>query len=206
VPVSTYLNNPRFKERYQNDPNFLCSQERAAAFLYAQAMRVAGILLAVIGGYGGARQETTLKSLVAGAGQAAFEFYQSQFEGTSAPLQMACKGPDNLALSTGNLPRLKTLFIELLAEIRYWSKSLSVEWAEDHQRLGLPAARILLTFEGLVGQPQRIVGLFVRVMDSPFSAREPGAARPPECRRLWKGPEPTRTGLTNRGFRRSRRE
>ena len=147
MPVSTFRYSPSFVETYQNDQDFLSARERAGGFLYAHAMRVAGIILAVIGGCGGAREEASLKSVVAEADQAAVKFYQIRFDGTSDPLQLACEGPDNLALSTGNQPWLRTLFTELLTEIRYWSQSLSVQWAEDQKRLGMPAAKIELTFE-----------------------------------------------------------
>jgi hypothetical protein len=139
LPMST-LSDASLAERYQGDPDFFSGQKRAGEFLFAHTLRVAEILLALIGGYGGAKQPMSVGSLMAEADQARLKLHQR-------PLDLALRGPDGLVFSSGNLRRLRILFTELLTELRIWSESATIHWAEDGDRLGVPAAKIGIGFE-----------------------------------------------------------
>jgi hypothetical protein len=146
VPMSTFLNNPGYAEKYQHDPDLTGARTQAEEYLYERALRVGNALLATVGGNSGARKQAPLKSLVAQAGQDNVKFYRSQFRKVT-PMQLTCAGPDDLALSTGNLPRLRALVTEIFTDVLRWSKSLSVQWVEEREMLGVPMARIEFSFE-----------------------------------------------------------
>jgi hypothetical protein len=56
---------------------------------------------------------------------------------------MVCKGPDDLAFSTGNPQCLRILFSEILGTLGH----PSIQWAEDNKKLGVPAAKVEFSFD-----------------------------------------------------------
>jgi hypothetical protein len=140
VAVHPFLNDPSLAGRYQGDPDFLSGQKRAGEDLYRHALRVADILLAVVGGFSGERQTVSVGSLLTEADQAHRKLCQR-------PMQCAFQGPDGLLVSSTNLRRLRTLFMEVLTELRLWSESATIQWADAGDRLGAPAAKIQIGFE-----------------------------------------------------------
>ena len=147
-PLAAYLHDPAFVERHQHEAGFSEAREQAEHYLFERTLRVANVLLALVGGFGGATAEATLKSLVVEAAHANDGFYESQFRGSVDKMQLLCQGSDS-RLTTGNLPRLKTLFAEIFVDVRRWSRSASVLWAEDKKTLGVPAVKIEFGFEAL---------------------------------------------------------
>jgi hypothetical protein len=147
-PLAAYLHDPAFVERHQHEAGFSEAREQAQNYLFERTLRVANVLLALVGGFGGATAEATMKSLVVEAAHANDGFYESQFRGSVDRMQLICQGSDS-TLTTGNLPRLKTLFAEIFLGLRRWSRSASVLWAEDKTTLGVPAVKLEFGFEVL---------------------------------------------------------
>lgn len=147
-PLAAYLHDPAFVERHQHETGFSEAREQAEHYLFERTLRVANVLLALVGGFGGATAEATVKSLVVEAAHANDRFYESQFRGSVDKMQLLCQGSDS-RLTTGSLPRLKTLFAEIFVDVHRWSRSASVLWAEDKKTLGVPAVKIEFGFEAL---------------------------------------------------------
>jgi hypothetical protein len=146
VPLSAFRNDPGQLERAQNEPDWRDAQKGAAEYAIMRTTRVANALWAVRGGDGRyARETVSLGSSISEADEWNFKFQQSQFPHGVVPMELVCQGPD-LVFSTCNNSRVKSLFTEILVDVRTWSKSASIHWEEDHHTLGVPAARIELTF------------------------------------------------------------
>jgi hypothetical protein len=143
VPLDTHL---KLFEAHQSDPEFMANLKRAGDYTIKSVTRVCDVLLSVAVVSPDAREPVSLASLTA-------EAYQKLklYRGEKAPLQLVCKGPDDLAFSTGNLGRLRTLFTEILLDVDHPSNSVTVQWAEDHERLGVPTAKIEFATGGFNG-------------------------------------------------------
>jgi hypothetical protein len=143
VPLDTHL---KLFEAHQSDPEFMANLKRAGDYIIKSVTRVCDVLLSVAVVSPDAREPVSLASLTA-------EAYQKLklYRGEKAPLQLVCKGPDDLTFSTGNLGRLRTLFTEILLDVDHPSNSVTVQWAEDHERLGVPTAKIEFATGGFNG-------------------------------------------------------
>ncbi len=124
-------------DEHKSDPEFAARLKRAGDRIIKNVTRVGNVLLSVADLFPDEREPVSLASLTA-------EAYQKLklYQGEIAPLQLVCKGPDDLAFSTGNLGRLRTLFTEILMDVDHPSNSVTVQWAEDHERLGVPTAKV----------------------------------------------------------------
>ena len=144
VPLATHL---RLREEHQSDPEYLAKLERAGGYLVRNVIRVTNILASVLGASSHAslaRETVALASLVAEAYQR-----QQSYHGEVTPLQLICKGPDDLAFSTSRRSILTTIFTEILLDGYNPSNSVTVQWAEDHERLGVPTAKVEFSIEGV---------------------------------------------------------
>ena len=148
IPLSSYLQDPAFVARHRSEPGFAEAREQAEQYLFARALRVADALLALAGGFAGQRTEVAVKSLIVEAVEANDRYYASQFRDRASRMQLIYQGSDAV-VSTCNLLRLKTLLAEILVDVRRWSGSVSVLWAEDHKMLPAPALRIDFGFQEL---------------------------------------------------------
>ena len=96
-PLAAYLHDPAFVERHQHEAGFSEAREQAEHYLFERTLRVANVLLALVGGFGGATAEATVKSLVVEAAHANDGFYESQFRGSVDRMQLLCQGSDSTA-------------------------------------------------------------------------------------------------------------
>jgi hypothetical protein len=122
--------------------------ELSAEWLFRSAIRVGNILSSVAGWHSDGSANVSLASLITKAYQN-LKFYRWTPEG-GVPTQLVCKGPDDLAFSAGRLGRLVTLFDEILLDLNHPSKALTVQWAEDDKKLGVPTAKIEFAVAGVI--------------------------------------------------------
>jgi hypothetical protein len=148
IPLSSYLQDPAFVARHRNEIGFAEAREQAEQYLFARTLRVAEALLALAGGFGGEKVEVAIRSLIAEAVEANDRFYASQFRDSAGTMQLNYQGSESV-FTTCNLRRLKTLVAEILVDVRRWSRSVSVLWAEDRNMLQVPALKIEFCFQEL---------------------------------------------------------
>jgi hypothetical protein len=148
IPLSSYLKHPAVVARHAKEAGFAEAREQAEQYIFARTLRIADALLALVGGFGGERTEATVKSLIVEAVEANDRYHATQFQANAGKMQLIYQGSD-AAFSTCNLPRLRTLLAEILVDVRRWSGSVSVLWAEDHKMLPVPALKLEFVFNQL---------------------------------------------------------
>lgn len=145
VPIATLdalLNDPSRDAKSLSDPEFQEFQRGALAALHMRGLRVVNILRSAGSKYSpSAGERVSLGSLMTKAYQS-LKLYQGRSNSMIIPTQLVCKGPDDLAFSTGGSGRLQTIFTEVLLDLNHPSNSVTVQWAEDHHRLGVPTAKV----------------------------------------------------------------
>ena len=141
IPLDTLL---KLYEEHKSDPEFLANLKRAGDCVIRNVTRDANILQSVAVVSPDAGEPVSLASLTA-------EAYQKLklYQGEIAPRQLVCKGPDDLAFSTGHRSHLTTLVSEILMDVNHPSNAVTVQWAEDHERLGVPTAKVEFTIESV---------------------------------------------------------
>jgi len=141
IVLDTHL---KLFEEHQSDPEFMANLKRAGDCVIRNVTRVTKILESVGGIYSDTGETVSLASLTAKA----YERLKS-YQGERAPRQLVFKGPDDPAFSTGHRSRLTTLFSEILMDVNHPSNSVTVQWAEDREKLGVPTAKVEFTIEGV---------------------------------------------------------